>query len=211
MTPAEETVAVFRDAGALIDDDHFVYVSGDHGAGWVAKDLLYPDTSAPERLATLLADRVREIGWRPAYVCGPATGGLVMSQWVAHALGARSVFTEHDPTVPGPSAPFVLRRGFDTMVAGAPVLAVDDIVNTGHSLGQTVRALGACGAEVVGAATWVTRGNTDAVRLGVPAFTWLAEVDIPSWPAADCDLCRRGVPVNTRYAHGAEYVTRHTA
>lgn len=208
-TPAEETVDIFRDAGALISDDHFVYVSGDHGPGWVAKDLLFPDTAAPARLAELLAGRVRALGWRPAYVCGPATGGLIMSQWVAHALGARSVFTEHDPTDRRPAAPFVLRRGFDAMVAGAPVLAVDDIVNTGHSLRETVRALRACGADVVGAATWVTRGNAGAGEIGVDRFAWLAEIDIPYWPAARCDLCRRGIPVNTRYAHGAEYVARH--
>jgi hypothetical protein len=133
-----------------------------------------------------------------------------MSQWVAHALGARSIFTEHDPVHSAGggaiAAPFVLRRGFDEMVRGAPVLAVDDIVNTGHSLHETIEALRRCGADVIGAATWVTRGNTNAEELGVDSFVWLAKVDIPSWPEAECELCHRGVPVNTRYAHGAEYV-----
>ena len=29
-----------------------------------------------------------------------------------------------------------------------------------------------------------------------------------SWPAADCPLCRAGVPVNTQYAHGRKYIAR---
>jgi orotate phosphoribosyltransferase len=212
VTPAEETLDIFRRAGALLDGDHFVYVSGDHGSGWVAKDLLFPDTSAPERLGVLLAERVRSLGWSPSFVCGPATGGLIMSQWLAKPLGARSVFTEHDPArLDGSSstaAPFVLRRGFDQMVAGETVLAVDDIVNTGHSLRETIEALRRSDAQVVGAATWVTRGNAGARDLGLDRFEWLAAVDIPSWPESECDLCRRGVPINTRYAHGAEFLAR---
>ncbi len=210
----DETLSMFRAAGALLEGDHFVYVSGEHGDGWVAKDLLFPDTAVPARLGVLLAEQIALAGWAPAVVCGPATGGLIMSQWVAHALGARSVFTEHDPAVAvagrGEGAvmasPFMLRRGFGDDLAGVATLAVDDIVNTGHSLRETIRALRDCGADVIAAATWVTRGNVDAASLGVDRFVALAEVPIPSWPAAACHLCQDGVPINVRYAHGAEYV-----
>jgi orotate phosphoribosyltransferase len=36
---------------------------------------------------------------------------------------------------------------------------------------------------------------------------YLLEYKIPSWPAADCSLCKEGVPVNTQYANEAKFVT----
>lgn len=207
-TRADEVVEIFQRCGALLDGDHFVYVSGDHGAGWVAKDLLYPDPTQPRRLGRLLADAVRERGIEVDYVCGPATGGLVTAQWVASALGCRSIFSEHDAAT-GPTGPFVLQRGFGEMVKGRRVLAVDDIVNTGHSIVQTLAALRAAEADVVGATAWVTRGNVTGADIGVEPWFPLAQVDIPSWPAHGCQLCTRGFPINTRFAHGKEFVARH--
>lgn len=42
-------------------------------------------------LSARVADRGIEI------VCGPAMGGLVVSEWVAHELGVMVAFAEHDP------------------------------------------------------------------------------------------------------------------
>ena len=53
-----------------------------------------------------------------------------------------------------------------------------------------------------------TRGNAAAEDVGSADFVWLTEVLVPSWPAADCPLCRDGVPVNTQYAHGADFLAQ---
>jgi orotate phosphoribosyltransferase len=102
----------------------------------------------------------------------------------------------------------VLRRGYDQLVSGKRVLVVDDIVNTGLSLRQTAEAVCGAGGRVVGAACLVSRGNVGAPGLGVDRFAYLLEYRIPAWPASDCRLCRAGVPINTRYAHGREYLAR---
>jgi orotate phosphoribosyltransferase len=60
----------------------------------------------------------------------------------------------------------------------------------------------------VAAGVLVTRGNATGADLGVGDFRYLLEYEIPSWPAASCKLCQAGVPVNTRYAHGADYMAR---
>lgn len=196
--------------------DHFVYVSGDHGSGWIDKDVIFPDTRHPDTLAGLLADAVADLDVE--IVCGPATGGLIVSQWTAHHLGVPSVFSEHDPAWTRPAdadpetpmrGPFVLRRGYDADVSGRRVLVVDDVVNTGLSVRQTADAVRAAGGEVVGAACFVTRGNARTSDVGAPIFTFLLEELIPAWPAASCSLCRDGVPINTRYAHGKEWVAAH--
>jgi orotate phosphoribosyltransferase len=58
----------------------------------------------------------------------------------------------------------------------------------------------------VAVAALVDRGNVDAAGLNVERYTYLLEVDIPGWPAAGCPLCKQGVPINTRYAHGQDFL-----
>jgi len=210
---SERALAIFAKTGVLWEDQHFVYVSGDHGSGWVNKDVLYlvPDNvlELTELLSRLLVDVEADI------ICGPATGGLVISQWLAYHMKLLSVFAEHDPHPDamthtdqhGALRPaFMLRRHYDQAVRGKRVIAVDDIVNTGHSIRQTINAVERAGGKVVCAATLCTRGNVDGTTLGAPRFAALSEIKIPSWPAAGCKLCVKGVPVNQEYAHGFEFV-----
>jgi orotate phosphoribosyltransferase len=57
---------------------------------------------------------------------------------------------------------------------------------------------------VVGVACLVHRGNVNAAGIGVPEYVYLLEYDIPNWGAAECPLCKQGVPINTEYAHGQD-------
>lgn len=203
-----ETLGILTEAHALIEKDHFVYISGDHGSGWIDKDAIYIHSERIERLCRDIANVARGCG--AEVVCGPATGGLIVAEWTAHELGILSVFAEHDPA-PRDGAlrgRFILRRGYDHVVSSKRVLVVDDIVNTGLSLRQTIEAVRGAGGEVVGAACLVSRGNVDAAGLGVRRYLYLLEYQIPAWPAQNCPLCQAGVPINTQYAHGQEYLAR---
>ncbi len=208
---AAEALDILRESNAVLENDHFVYISGDHGSGWIDKDAIYPQTQRIERLCRDMANLVRS--WGAEVVCGPATGGLIIAEWAGHELGALSIFTEHDAAPQGTAlrSPFQLRRGYDRVVRGKRVLVVDDIVNTGLSLRQTAEAVRGAGGEVIGAACLVSRGNVAAAGLGVDRYLYLLEYKIPAWPAGQCQLCRRGVPVNTRYAHGRDFLARQAA
>lgn len=199
-----ETLRIITGCGALLRDDHFVYASGAHGSGWIAKDLVSIDPTRTMRLGQLLAGACALLDPAPALICGPAIGGLLCGNATALAMELPFVYAEHHP---GESTPtFELRRGFGEVVAGREVLVVDDVVNTGFSIGLVIRAVRKAGGRVGTAATWVNRGNVDAAGLGVDRFVRLVEIDLPSWPEADCPLCAQRVPINTRYAHGAEYL-----
>jgi orotate phosphoribosyltransferase len=214
----QEARRILEDSGAILHGGHFGYISGDHGDGWIDKDAIFPHTERVSRLAELLAAAIggREID----VVCGPATGGLIVSQWTAHHLGLPSVFAEHgkehgyDPRAaqPGPlRPPFVLKRGYDRLVAGKRVLVVDDVINTGESVAETGAAVKAAGGQVATVAAICSRGNAGPAEVRCNDYVWLVEVQIPSWPAADCELCRRGVPINTRFAHGADFLAAQQA
>lgn len=203
----DRTAKMLRDAHVILEGDHFVYISGDHGDGWVDKDALVVDTKTIWGLSGHLAGMVRPL--HAQAVCGPVTGGLIVSQWMAHSLEVPFTFAEHGEAdrIGGElQPPFVLKRGFDKILRGKKVLVVDDIVNTGHSIRETVAAVRKAGGEVLAAAAYCTRGNVDAKALNVPEFYYLAETKIPSWPASSCHLCKEGVPINTEKAHGADYV-----
>jgi orotate phosphoribosyltransferase len=201
----EETLDLLLKSGALLQNDHFVYISGHHGSGWIDKDVIYPHTERIEQLSRRLAQLVRD---QPLdVVCGPATGGLIIAEWVGHELGILATFTEHDAPQPGElRGRFVLRRGYDHLVTGKRVFVVDDIVNTGHSIRQTIEAVRGAGGTIVAAGTLVNRGNVGAKEIGVEHLVYLLEYKIPAWPAADCPLCRDGVPVNMQYAHGKDFM-----
>jgi len=200
----DETRQILTDCGALLTDDHFVYASGDHGSGWIAKDLVNLDPRRPARLGELLATALADLNPSPEILCGPVIGGLICAQATALALCLPFVYAERAQRDGEQS--FELRRGFGEFVGGHEVLVVDDIINTGFSIRLTIEAVRAAGGTVSAAATWVNRGNVYAPDLGVEALINLNEVALPAWPAETCPLCAKNVPVNTRYAHGAEFV-----
>ena len=209
---ADETLSILTACHAVLTDDHFVYISGQHGSGWIDKDAIFIESARIDRLARLLAAAVRHV--EAEILCGPATGGLIVAQWTAFALQLPAVYAEHDAQAAagGLRGDFLLRRKYDSLVAGRRVLVVDDVVNSGHSVRQTVRAVRRANGEVRAAAALIHRGNIDAAGLEVDEYLYLLECDIPEWPAADCPLCRRGVAVNTRYAHGQDFLdARHAS
>ena len=210
---SKRATEILTESEAILTGDHFVYVTGQHGDGWIDKDAVYPRTELTSELCGMLADAVRHLPID--YVCGPATGGLIISQWTAHHLGVASLFVDHDPDAKAQDGalrpPFVLGRGYDRLARGARVLVVDDVVNTGHSIRQAAQAVANAGGEVVAAATICTRGNATADDAGCREFIYLTEILIPSWPASECRLCLDGIPINTRYAHGRDFLDAQEA
>jgi len=51
----------------------------------------------------------------------------------------------------------------------------------------------------------VLRGGVTAEDLGSPSLVSLADLPLESWDAAECPLCRAGVPVNVEVGRGREF------
>jgi orotate phosphoribosyltransferase len=210
MAEPADTESLLRAWGTLLADDHFVYISGQHGSGWIDKDAVYPHTERTSQLAARIAASVAGQGIE--IVCGPATGGLIIAQWVAHHLGALAVFGEHGEASPPDDVvdtrrPFILKRGYERLVRDHTVLVVDDVINTGYSIRGIIDAVRLNGGSVPVAAAVCNRGALTADQLGVDELISLADIRLGSWPPKDCPLCRSGIPVNTHYAHGSDYVS----
>jgi orotate phosphoribosyltransferase len=210
--PASEAEirAILEQVDAIITGSHLVYTSGRHGSSYVNKDALYPDTAATRQVCAAIAAHFRDADVE--LVAGPTVGGVIMAQWVAHHL---SELTHHpvlavyaEEVGAGDERWRVFRRGYDELIAGKRVLVVEDVLTTGGSARQVVDAVRNAGGQVVGLGALCNRGGLTAATLDVPAFVALITVPLESWAAAECPLCRAGVPINTRVGKGAAFLAR---
>lgn len=178
---SEEVIERFKRTGALLEG-HFILTSGLHSTMYLQCALLLQHTAEAIAFGQALADHYRD--QRVETVAAPAIGGLVIGYEVARSLGARFIWTERE------DGRMTLRRGF-AVRPGESVIVLEDVVTTGGSTRETVDALRAAGARVIGAASIIDRSSGRA-DVGVPRFA-LATLDVPSVAPSACDLCAQGV------------------
>ena len=104
---------------------------------------------------------------------------------------------------------FVIKRGYDKLLAGGKrVLVVEDVLTTGGSARETVRAARKVGGEVAAVAALCNRGNVMAEYLEVPELFALVDVQMKMYDEAECPLCAAGVPINTQVGKGKAFLAR---
>ena len=204
----QAVLKILNKAQAVITDSHIVYTSGRHGSAYVNKDAVYPHTMETSALCRMIASEFVEDGID--VVVAPAVGGVILSQWTAHHLTALSGYEVlgiyADKTEDG----FIIKRGYDKLIAGKRVLVVEDVIDTGGSVQKTVAAVRACGGIVVGVGALCNRGDATPESLGdVPGLVALMEVTLDAWDEADCPLCKKHVPINTDVGKGLDFVRAH--
>lgn len=204
-----DVLEVLQNAG-VFRTGHFVFISGKHSDTYINKDALYPYTREISKLCHEMAKRFSSFNIEA--VIGPAIGAAILSQWTAYHLSeltGREVFATYaDKDGQGG---FIVKRGYDQLIAGKRVLVVEDSVTTGGSVRKVVSAARNCGAEIVGAIAICNRGSVRPADIGAPHFESLVTLQLEQWPADQCELCERGIPVNTDVGHGAEFVARQGA
>jgi orotate phosphoribosyltransferase len=166
----QEILAEFRAAEALLEG-HFILSSGLHSPRYLQCARVLMDPARASRLASALARSLPlEVRRRIALVVSPAMGGIIIGHEMGRSLGLEAIFLER------PSGTFELRRGF-RIDPGQKALLVEDVVTTGLSSREAIKAVAAAGGEVVAAAALVDRSNGLA-DLGVPFFP-LIRLDVP--------------------------------
>ena len=181
----EEVLAEFRASKALLEG-HFLLSSGRHSAHYLqcARVLMNPPRAG--RLAVALAARLpRELRKDIQKVVSPAMGGLIIGHEMGRALDVDAIFVER------PTGTFELRRGF-TIESGEKILMVEDVVTTGLSSREAIRAIEDAGGKVIAAAALVDRSG-GTVDLGVP-FHPLIALNFPTYAADEIPAELAAVP-----------------
>lgn len=164
----------FRAAEALLEG-HFILSSGLHSARYLQCARVLANPTRAARLAQAVAAKI-PAALRTAIeiVVSPAMGGIIAGHEMGRALGIDALFLER------PDGVFGLRRGF-ALTPGQKVLMMEDVVTTGLSSREAIKAIEAEGGVVIAAAALVDRSN-GSVDLGVPFFP-LIGLDVPTYAA----------------------------
>lgn len=183
---------------------NIVYTSGKHGTAYVNKDAVYPHTKETSELCRAIAERFADDDVE--VVIAPAIGGVILSQWTAYHLSeitGREVFSVYAEKAESGDA-FIIKRGYDKIVAGKNVLVVEDVLTTGGSAKKVVEATRALGGNIVGLGVLCNRGGiTPRDVADPPKLFALANVKLDAWDKADCPLCSQKVPINTDVGKGS--------
>ena len=170
----EEVLNEFRDADALLEG-HFILSSGLRSPRYLQCARVLMDPARAERIARALADKLPDETRRAIdIVVSPAMGGVIIGHEMGRALGKPAIFVER------PQGTFEVRRGF-RIEPGEKVLLVEDVVTTGLSSREAIKAVEEAGGKVVAAASIVDRSGGSA-DLGVP-YTGLIRIDVPTYEA----------------------------
>ena len=180
----DEVLGEFRAAGALLEG-HFILSSGLHSPRYLQCAGVFMDGARAGRLARALAEKLGDLREEFDVVVSPAMGGVIIGHEMGRALGVPAMFVER------PDGAFHLRRGF-ALDAGARVLMVEDVVTTGLSSKEAIRAIEAAGGKVVAAASLVDRSG-GSVDLGVP-YVALVALDVPTFAADDLPPSLAAIP-----------------
>ena len=176
----KDNLSIMKSCEAFLEG-HFLLSSGRHSGGYCqcAKLLRFPALS--EEVLSTVTEQVKNLPITK--VCGPAMGGVIVSYELARQLGVESIFTERK------DGEMQLRRGF-TVGKGDKILIAEDVITTGKSTMETVKALEDMGAEVIGAACIADRRAEDC-DFALPVYAAL-KLSIDSYEPDDCPICKEG-------------------
>ncbi len=180
---SDEIMKIFKMAGAL-KEGHFLLASGLHSPLYWEKFRILQYPHFTERLCRLIAQHFKE--QRIDVVAGPTTGGIILAFETARQLGVRSIFAEKQGETR------VFRRDF-TIYPDERVLIVDDIMTTGGSIRETVRAVDKLGGAIIGIGVLVDRSQ-EKIDFNVPLFSCLRSPTIAYSPE-ECPLCAANIPL----------------
>lgn len=183
----DEVLAEFRACHALLEG-HFILSSGRHSAHYLQCARVLMNAERGGKLAVALAQKLpRDVRHQIELVVSPAMGGVIIGHEVGRALCVDAIFLER------PTGTFELRRGFD-IKPGQKILMVEDVVTTGLSSREAIKAIHEAGGEVIAAASLVDRTGGE-VDLGVPFYP-LVELNFPTYAADEVPAALAAVPTS---------------
>jgi len=188
-----------RQSEVLLSNGHFDYGNGYHGAVYVNPHQLFRHPSTIWRFAQDLIDLLpAELIQQTEVVAGPVTGGALLAHTIAGLLDSRRSLT-HPPCSFAPfnydgDCSFTLRNFYKNELKGKRVLLADDVRNTGETFARCATLIKDAGGTVLATVEIYDRCEA-VVKLEVPNIA-LAEFKAPdNYKAADCPLCKAGVPI----------------
>ena len=181
-----EIVESFREAGALLTG-HFQLRSKKHSNRFFQAALVFRNPKLGERLCETLAARIGG-NTGAETVISPAVGGLLVGQEIARAMGLNAIFADKE------NDQLVLKRGF-SIRKGEKIIVAEDVVTEGGRVQQTIDLVKKLGGIPVAVAV-ITDRSGGKVHFGDIPFYSLLKLDLPTWTAEECPMCKAGQAID---------------
>jgi len=200
---------VFEKCGAVLKG-HFVLDGMEHSDTYLEKVYLYRNPVIFEELCLQMAREVALKTKKIEAVVGPAPVGAVLAQRVAYHLSEMQhkmvvpFFTEKDK-----NGQHIFRRNFSKDLAGKSVLVVDDVIITGRSLEQLVKAIVLLKGQMAAVAVICNRSEDVVNNFYIFPVISLLRIKLKTCQESDCSLCRGRVPINADIGRGREFLATH--
>jgi orotate phosphoribosyltransferase len=194
MMKNQEILRKLQQSGAFISGGHFEYTSGKHGDTYINKDAIYPHAELVSEICRVIAEEYKND--QVEAVIAPAAGGIVLSQWVSHWLAeltSQKVLACYADK--RPKGGFIIKRGYDKLIAGKNTLILEDIINTGGSVKAVVSESNSAGAQVVGLGCIWNRGGVLPSELGAARLYSLVDIRLNVSNPGQCELCKQKIPL----------------
>lgn len=175
----ERNLEILKSCNAFLEG-HFLLSSGRHSGAYCQMAYLQQHPAQCEQVMQSVAEQLRRT--EIDVIVGPAMGGIVYAYELARQLGKRAVFTERV------NHEMMLKRF--SLAPGERCLIAEDVVTTGISSLETKRAIEQAGGVCVGIACVADRTSA-AAPSPIQIIACAVKLDLPSYPADDCPLCRQ--------------------
>ena len=192
-------LSALEQVGALVSG-HFGLASTRHSDTYINKDALYMHPLQTSEFCKAIASKFKN--HEVEVVAGPATGGVILAQWVAYHLTQmtdREILAIYADKV---DDSFILTRGYDKLVANKRALVVEDIVTTGSAARAVCELVERHNGSVVGVGAFVNRSPNKPIFTEYD-FQVLLNHSLPSYNMRYCPQCQQGVPLHSAYGRRA--------
>lgn len=167
MLTDAEVIKEFEAAEAILRG-HFILSSGLHSDTYLQCARVLMNPKRADKLCAALADKVRAaVKEKIDLVVAPAMGGVVVGYEMGRQLGIDTIFVERE------EGEFRLRRGF-RIEPGQRVLMVEDVVTTGKSSLEAVKAVEAAGGKVIAECSLIDRSGGESAKMPFPLISLLS-------------------------------------
>lgn len=193
----------FTKVGALWIHDgnparpHALLTQGGHSDGFFNATMVIRDPRLLESACNVLYEAVvselnaeRDVADTPHWIIGSAMGAVTLAYQIAASQGCFAGFTE--PGEDDRGKQMILKRF--NVKPGNRVLVVEDVITTGGTTLNTIKALEEAGAEVMPIVAALV--NRSAMKeLDGHKIIALIDRPMPIWEPDDCPLCKQGSEV----------------
>jgi orotate phosphoribosyltransferase len=196
LIPSQDAVMQILTRTGAFREGHFIYPNGKHSPHYFQMPLAFRYYDTAKVLAVALSRKFRlekDISSQlpKVSIISPSSGGIPVAFGVRDALNAEQIYwaeQEHSGR---------MFRQYVNQGEVNPCIIVDDIIRSGHAIGETVDLVKSLGARIIGCGAIVRFDAAPDEVEGVPVKS-LIEYDVKMYEGdQDCPECKKGVPPET--------------